>query len=59
MKKLVNFIAVAVILAFAAMVAGCHTMHGLGEDISASGKAMSKAAEGDSKSDSKSKKKSD
>ncbi len=56
MKKLMNFAVVAIILAFAAMVSGCHTMHGLGEDISAGGKAMSKAAEGNGKSDSKTKK---
>jgi predicted small secreted protein len=45
MKRMVSLWSVLALLAGSFAMVGCQTMHGLGEDISSGGKALSSAAE--------------
>lgn len=45
MKKMISILLSCIV--FALVISGCHTMQGLGEDISSGGKALSRAAKRD------------
>jgi predicted small secreted protein len=45
MKRVISVVALSALLAGSLTLVGCHTMHGLGEDISSGGNALARAAE--------------
>lgn len=50
MKKIAHKISLLALFTGCLALVGCHTMHGLGEDISSGGQALAHAAEGKKKS---------